>query len=165
MVNRTAILTPQEFFSRTWRPNKLWCLRSTSRPGSNFTEIGTIKLICKIGQGKLSKDTIITEKAPDDEIIVQGNYRGDFAEITFEKEAMGVLTRAPDYQYKPWKTISRLELQTLIGYENINYMNELIEMFSEGTWVENNPIIEFSYYNKPVGIHNHPLIIWEIRHY
>ena len=170
LFNRTLMYTQDEFIKLDVEEskNKIWCIRNTKIANAPFEEVKYLRLLIMIAQKELNKDEQIAEKAPDESIIIQGNYRGDLAEITFEKEAMGILLRAKDFYKKPWKQISRLQLIDIIGYESINYMNELIEIYNakeNSTNINDAPIIEFSYYDKPVGIHNKRLIIWEIRHY
>ena len=168
IFNRTIVLDTNNSSEIKYEDikNKKWCIRNMREYNAPFYEIDFGYLMNIINCNL--KDIQIAEKAPDEHIIIQGNYKGNFAEVTFEKEAMGILTRADNYRLKPWKRISRLQLIDIIGYENVNYMNELIEIFcakENSTDINDNPVIEFSYYSKPIGILNKRLIIWEIRHY
>lgn len=170
LFNRTLMFTKKQFLklSPKERYYKYWCIRNVKKSGAPFYQLD-LDGVVKYMNNKEDKDSQIAEKAPDDYIIVQGNYRGDFAEVTFEKEAMGILLRAKDFYKKPWKKLSRLQFQSIIGYENISYMNELLEVYQKRknnySLIDDNPIIEFSYYDRPVGILNKRLIIWEVRHY
>jgi hypothetical protein len=109
---------------------------------------------------------IVAIQAPDEFIKIQGNYNGLNAEVTLDKRPMGDQTRDPNYQFNPWKNISRLQLRDIIGISNINKLDELVEAFSpDSMLIKNNPIIEFSVYTKPIGVLKENMIIWEIRHY
>ena len=101
-------------------------------------------------RGLNKDDYIITEQAPDDAIIVQGYFDGIHLECSFEKRVMRECTLN--------QRISKLHLKTLIGETAYTTLMDWSDLYPEH-------VIEFSYYDKPVGTLSNNLIIWEIRKY
>jgi hypothetical protein len=110
-------------------------------------------LICSFRQ--MIAEFIVSEVAPDDNILVQGNWNGDVADLSFDKHVMRII---PDDKWI--KNLSRLQLIGLIGYENYLTIEELRSLADR-----DDAVIEFSLYDKGVGIHQEELICWEIRNY
>lgn len=150
-------------------PENEYALRSISKiGGGKFIVFPSKNFICKhiLENAEFQNDSAyqVTEKMPDDKIIIQGNYDGIVAEVTTAKQPMGVLTRSPRYEDWHWPVMPRVQLKEILGVW-WEYLNDVHDAFSCSLDVKYSPVIEFSYYSYPVGIHREPFIIWEIRNY
>jgi hypothetical protein len=139
-----------------------YALRKTKGAGGGKFIVGPrLSIIEEIMRVPNRKEYMVTECAPDHKIIVQGNYTGQLAEVTFKKKPMGVLSRSADPKDWKWERLSRLQLWHAVGREFYEFLNEIVEKFGEDAY----PVVEFSLYGAPVGILQVPWIIWEVRHY
>lgn len=102
----------------------------------------------------------VSEKAPDDAIIVQGEFDGFHGRVTTVQKPMR-------YAFPEEETLisSRTQLIAYTGYDVYRRIMDVLEMVDQ-TWdYYDRHIVEFSLYDRPVGIYDEPLIIWELRKY
>lgn len=164
LFNRTRTLLPVEFKRQVDKLSGVWCVRYTKKSGQKFTCSKNLAALMKMVEHIPDDQYQLAEQAPDDAIVIQGNYNRLHIDVTFDKKPMGTLLRAK--KFKPWKRISKLTLQQYIGYENIRLFDDYLEMYEQDNTsndIKYSPVIEFSYYNRPVGTLKKRLIVWEIR--
>jgi hypothetical protein len=158
LFNTTFNSSVEEYRRRAldWPLDKIFCIRTMGAGGGLFTcrpNWEMTKLIETPAIKPLWSQIRISEQAPDDAIIVQGEYNGTVARISFEKTPMRFAFQQSSHE------ISRLQLLGILGYWRYKYLEDLLDAFDAGA------VLEFSLYSKPVGIHHERMIIWEIRHY
>lgn len=105
------------------------------------------------------KNSIVSEQAPDDHILVQGEYDGTWARVSFEKTPMRFAFQ------KSSQEIRRVQLMGLIGRERYDQLEAVLEAFNPTVDIYKNPVLEFSVYSRPVGLYGEDMIIWEVRNY
>jgi hypothetical protein len=165
--NRVKRWSHDEFLEGNPPEGDKYAIRKIAGQSGKF-EVGDrehIRRILTEMGAEARKEFSIATCAPDDHIVVQGNYDGTVAEVTFIKKTMGELSRSRDPAEHRWTQISRLQLLGIVGRELYDVLEGLIEVYGEGTDVRNNPVVEFSLYDIPMGVDSMPYVIWEVRHY
>jgi len=159
IYNRTAIFPKKDLIekSKSYSDNTYFCYRNPKIPGAKFICFQKEKAINKLEE--FDDSYMISERAPNKSIIIQGEYDGEHAEVSFIKEPMRFALQ------KERIRISRVQLIDLITYENYRLIDEIHEVHCTSNTLGYLPIVEFSYYSEPIGINHENLIIWEIRNY
>lgn len=101
----------------------------------------------------------VYEGAPDDAIIVQGEYDGLHARLSYAKTMMRLIH--PD----EWFNTSRGGLLAIVGYENYVKLNDMLDAYNASVFVNEGHVVEFSLYSRAVGVFDEEMIIWEVRRY
>jgi hypothetical protein len=167
-LNRVLELDIPTFKATYTKLSGPWALRRNAGSGGGkfivFTQPAKLKAFLDLNpQCSTEAGYFASEKAPDDAIIVQGNLMGNLAELTFAHDAMGTLSRSSDPKDWFWPQYSLLQLRVILGESYYERLMDLYEAVIDGP--THIPVIEFSLYSKPVGIHRERMIIWEIRDY
>jgi hypothetical protein len=150
--NRTLSLSISEFQKRYEQlPDRIYALRHQTRAQEPFI-LGSKQQILEKCCNVRDTEYFVTEKAPDEHILVQGEYDGLYATITFDKDVM----RNAFLRNK--HNIGKLQLRLLLGDEYYSLLQRLSERYVDH-------VIEFSLYDRCVGIKSQRMIIWEIRKY
>ena len=102
---------------------------------------------------------IVCEQAPDDHIMVQGEYDGCCAEVSFKKTPMRFALQQERIH------MSRVAFIGLVGYERYRYIDDVHQQYYEGNDLNDRPVVEFSIYDRRVGCFHKDIIIWEVRNY
>ena len=156
IFNTTRSWSGQDFVTQSKEiPDALFGIRSTAHARKHIViqdkNATVYELLHWKSMGQL--DTVrVFLKAPDEAIVLQGEFDGINVEAT---TCQKIMRHALEEERL---ILSRFQLRHKIGWEAYQ---ELIE------WSDLYPghVIEFSYYSQPVGVHNKPLVIWEIRKY
>lgn len=150
--NRTISLSISEFKQQFDKlPERLYALRNIRGSMQPFILGSKTEIFQKISQIK-QEDYLVSEKAPDDLIIIQGEYDGLSCRVTFDKSVMREAFSKDNHH------ISKLQLRLILGDEYYCLLQRLSMKFTDH-------VIEFSLYSRPVGIKSQRMIIWEIRKY
>ena len=131
----------------------IYCLRNILKSGAKFVCSNKYFIRHMIDDDREITDSnyIVAVKAPDEHIIVQGHYDGLQAEVSTKKDALRFIQ-------DDFKLISRMGLMNLVGYHNYKKLDNLVHDYSDSIFLKDRPVIEFSLYSKPVGIHKEKLI-------
>jgi hypothetical protein len=102
----------------------------------------------------------VSEKAPDDIIVVQGEFDGFHGRVSTVKTPMRYA-----FQEEEILISSRAQLISYTGYEYYRKIMDTLELVDQSWDYYDRHVVEFSIYSKPVGIFNENMIIWELRKY
>ncbi len=160
IFNITKAYTPEEFLRihKQYARKKMFCFRTMGEGGGKFVCMTAGQAVKEIRQG-LWTNSLLSEQAPDDAIVVQGEYDGVQARITFEKTPMRFAFAVSSQE------VTRGELIGIIGWDLYRQLDGILEDFNPSTNMDLNPVIEFSVYSKVVGTYAERMIVWEVRNY
>ena len=135
-------------------PSGLYTTQNREVVQAAFYHLPLKQMCALIRRGKLPSSYKIMEAVPPLGVksLIQGEFDGINARISFLSEPMRSALLKEQYH------INRLHLRLLVGRMNYTQLLEILEMYE-------NHIIEFSIYDKPVGVLHKNMIIWEIRYY
>ncbi len=164
VFNTTQNFSVTDFLKRAheFPSTKMFCARTKVAGGGFFRCFTNEKMVRFLTHLPAHWDPSwiqISEQAPDDAIVVQGEYNGEWARVTFEKTPMRFALQ------KSSAEISRVQLLGLIGPHHYRVLEKILEDFNPTMDLSQNPVIEFSVYSRPVGMFNEAMIIWEVRNY
>lgn len=182
-VNRVAAFPAREFLSEASTDIPLWGIRSIDKRGGGGLFVHgmpaeTVKMVLNrktvrvdsVGrivldggkEHRINLDSLIVCESmltnDRDNLICNGEvmlYRDDFGEYSWTgwiNKEKGLNLRQAQGSASVVNVTSRFQVPTVV--EDLIWEKMLL-----GT------VVEFSLYDKPVGIKNNPLLIWEIRKY
>jgi hypothetical protein len=159
--NRPAAYSLEEFLKvhKKYDFQKIFCFRNAAVTGAPFVCMPKWEALFRIKEKTFQKPYFICEQMPDEHIMVQGEYDGLCANISFKQTPMRFALQQERIE------ISRLQLLDLVGYTKYNMLNEFIEKYNPENDLKHRAVIEFSFYDCPVGVFEKDYIIWEIRNY
>ena len=158
VFNTTFNASVEEYRRRCaeWPMDKIFCIRTMGHGGGVFDCRPHVELWRHLTTNippEKWENIRVSEQAPDEAILVQGEFDGTTARISFEKTPMRFALQKSEHN------ISRVALMGLIGYRYYRHLMDILDDFEPGA------VVEWSLYGKAIGIHKERLIIWEVRHY
>ena len=160
IFNTTANFTVPDFLKveGKYPAAKIFCFRTQVAGGGAFVCMPKTDAVKEARSGKW-KDALVSEQAPDDAIVVQGEFDGTWARISYVKRPMRFAFQEASEE------INRTQLMGLIGKEHYAHLDSILEAFNPTDCVWKNPVVEWSLYSRPIGMFKERMIIWEIRNY
>ena len=154
-LNGVEIFKPSEFY-KLKKPTDLWMVRNTKIANAplvgifNFDKLSIKHFKKYYGHLILETEHIFAKVVDEHSCIIRGSTDGVYVDAD---QTLGITHR----EVKQWTSYSPARMRLIMGH----YWDQILE------WLDLFPdhIIEFSLFNKPVGIKKSPLVIWEIRRY
>jgi hypothetical protein len=155
ILNGAIVFKPSEFYQLI-DPTGLWIIRNTKIPNARL--IGIINFsFFTINKFKKEYGNLVMEEVHNFSKVIDENnciIRGSTDGVHTDADQTVGLTHR---EIKNWKSYTPCRMRLIMG----KYWDEVLD------WLDlfPNHIVEFSLFNKPVGIKRYPLVIWEIRKY
>lgn len=161
MFNTTRHFTLDEFvFVHGQFPgDKMFSFRNAEVAGAPFVVMPKILIMESILSGAFVSPYVVAEAVAKEWVVVQGEYDGLGADISFVKD---MLRDAMDAERQ---RVTRAQLIGVIGYERYRYLDGVHDCFSHPTDLMKRSVVEFTVFDRAVGELGRDMIVWEVRNY
>lgn len=142
----------------------LWSIRDiTKLLGEFYYGVDDTTVISLISKNKITDGNFLVcrsmKKEDKEDLIVNGEV------LIYKDYQYNVWSYGGILNYKQGLSVRDASLASNVKY--ITHRLHIPQIIFDILWEEGliNMVVEFTLYNKPVGIHNQPLLIWELRRY